>query len=294
MYCIDPPNTQIADDGISISKDIKGKQWLRIHVADATSFVTHNSPIERRSSEYIKTLYFVEETLPLFPYEISRKVSLTAKGESVRAISFACLIDRTTGEIDQVDISPSNLSTIQTLNYQEASEQLNNEQSEHYSFLNNLKELISARKKWLKANNLPIDEKEYYLPPSVRLDGNSIKISAQNYGESFELVRQSMELANQIAFQFVYQKVNENKLRTMPPMLYRYLHTNHIKSFRGGVFNDEDIKKFSLSVTSPIRKYGDFVNHTQLKSFLLQQPPKYSFDRISDISDRDERTRQVF
>lgn len=77
VITIDSPGTQIFDDAISFEKMKDGTYLLGIYVADVDAFVKPNSVLDLEALARTESIYFPLAQVPMFPYELSNKLSLT-------------------------------------------------------------------------------------------------------------------------------------------------------------------------------------------------------------------------
>lgn len=74
VFCIDPANTEVIDDGLSL-EEIEGDPsafWVHIHTANPSAFLNPVSKISQFAQEMVSTVYFAEKNYPLLPTTITK------------------------------------------------------------------------------------------------------------------------------------------------------------------------------------------------------------------------------
>ncbi|MBN2136709.1 MAG: ribonuclease R [Sedimentisphaerales bacterium] len=71
---IDPPDAKDFDDAISIEADSKGNWILGVHIADVSTFVTADSPLDIEAKERGNSVYLPGRTIPMLPEILSNGI----------------------------------------------------------------------------------------------------------------------------------------------------------------------------------------------------------------------------
>ncbi|MHC4322984.1 MAG: RNB domain-containing ribonuclease [Planctomycetota bacterium] len=74
IITIDPPDAKDFDDAISIEKDSKGNRVLGVHIADVSTFVTPDSPLDTEAKARGNSTYLPGKTIPMLPEILSNGI----------------------------------------------------------------------------------------------------------------------------------------------------------------------------------------------------------------------------
>ncbi len=74
IITIDPPDAKDFDDAISIDKDSNGNRVLGVHIADVSTFVTQNSPLDEEAKARGNSTYLPGKTIPMLPEILSNGI----------------------------------------------------------------------------------------------------------------------------------------------------------------------------------------------------------------------------
>ena len=71
---IDPPDAKYFDDAISIERDADGNWLLGVHIADVSTFVTPDSPLDAEAKSRGNSAYLPGKTIPMLPEILSNGI----------------------------------------------------------------------------------------------------------------------------------------------------------------------------------------------------------------------------
>jgi len=74
IITIDPPDAKDFDDAISVEKDADGNWILGVHIADVSSFVTPDSPLDVEARNRGNSAYLPAKTIPMLPEILSNGI----------------------------------------------------------------------------------------------------------------------------------------------------------------------------------------------------------------------------
>jgi len=74
IITIDPPDAKDFDDAISIEKDSHGNRVLGVHIADVSTFVTQDSPLDTEAKARGNSTYLPGKTIPMLPEILSNGI----------------------------------------------------------------------------------------------------------------------------------------------------------------------------------------------------------------------------
>lgn len=75
IYCVDDPNAQEIDDGVSLERIPESDDmfWVRVHVANPSAFIPPEHPVARNAASRYQTFYAPERTYPMLPNQLTRE-----------------------------------------------------------------------------------------------------------------------------------------------------------------------------------------------------------------------------
>ncbi|PLB51552.1 exoribonuclease complex, subunit Rrp44/Dis3 [Aspergillus steynii IBT 23096] len=104
VYCIDNPDAQEIDDGVSLER-IPGSDdtfWIRTHIANPSAFIDSNHSIMEYAASRVQTLYTPERTYPMLPESLTRAHFSLAPNRP--ALTFSAKMNLK-GEVLETDVS---------------------------------------------------------------------------------------------------------------------------------------------------------------------------------------------
>ncbi len=280
-YAIDDSITFEVDDAISFYTS-EGKNWILIHIADPSSVIGIDSPIDNFAREKGTSIYLVDSIQPMLPKVLTEKVLSLNTTKKRRTISAAVNLD-SRGNIQEYKISLSWYKPTYRLTYEDADQliELAPPQDIHLSLLSQLLELH---------RNMRINNGAQIIDgPRGKLKtiGNEPTLYIQNQSPSRRMVEEAMILMGYVIADYAYTnsislpfRGQPNSHRIPKEYLTRYkskLISNFAitSSFYKSSYSLSPKSHYSLGLdyyvhfTSPIRRYIDLVSHRQIIAFLL-------------------------
>jgi len=110
--------TQLLDHAISL--ETVSEQWqLGVHIADVTSYVVVDSPLDRVALKRGMAVYLGETAFPLFPPQLSQQLCALSPGQERLAISVLLTLNPA-GELLEFELQPSVIQVDHQLTHQQA------------------------------------------------------------------------------------------------------------------------------------------------------------------------------
>jgi exoribonuclease-2 len=339
---IDNKNTKDIDDALFIKKKNNFFELI-VAISDTTSFIDHNSKLDKIAFQRGFTNYLPGFNVPMLPRILSEDLC-SLKPYKKRPV-LACKIYITkNGEIKKNSIFfLAWIKSQAKLSYKNVSDWLEKKRSDISLDLNIQKQLLLlhklclSRMKWREKNALIFPERTEYKF-HLSKDCKVLKISTDHRRIAHKIVEECMIAANSVAANFLSKKIgfglynnhsgfdvasannistllkknnifiSSEKLLTLKGFcdLYRILKkkkykylSNRIRKFQS--FSEISFlpnPHFALGLkryatwTSPIRKYGDIINHRFLKSIILNENPIFFKNSVlQKISDQKRKHR---
>lgn len=306
VFCIDAATAHEIDDGVSIER-VDDKFRVHIHIADPTSYLPVDSTILQIAFERAFTTYQPECISAMFPREMSALAGLGVDGRVTRAMTFSVDVDKD-GEVDfsTVQVNATHVSKFPQYTYTQVDDALENldrsnaEQAE----LQLMSELsVKLREKRVESGAVVYPDS---LSVQVKVgqakdktveedDDDAVSFDEQHSTKSVVLVTELMILANRVSAQLLKRADLAGVFKTMPPLplegsasgvisrLNKISRSGEmglgdmVSSFKfitPAIYSPHAGEHLMLGVhayapsTSPLRRFGDVVNHLQLHSML--------------------------
>jgi len=119
IITIDPPDAKDFDDAISIERDSAGNRVLGVHIADVSTFVTADSPLDIEAKERGNSVYLPAKTIPMLPEILSNGICSLQPDQKRFAKSVYLTYDRNANIISR-RYANSTIKSTQRLTYVQA------------------------------------------------------------------------------------------------------------------------------------------------------------------------------
>ncbi|MBN2182074.1 MAG: ribonuclease R [Sedimentisphaerales bacterium] len=119
IITIDPPDAKDFDDAISLEKDPAGNWVLGVHIADVSTFVTTDSPLDIEAKDRGNSAYLPAKTIPMLPEILSNGICSLQPDQKRFAKSVYITYDRE-GKIISRSFANSIIRSTQRLTYRQA------------------------------------------------------------------------------------------------------------------------------------------------------------------------------
>ncbi|MDR0502985.1 MAG: RNB domain-containing ribonuclease [Treponema sp.] len=277
-FAIDSPWSRDPDDAVSIEEK-DGKTVLYVHVSDPACSIAPDSPAEKEARDRGATLYLPENTVRMLADEALPFFAL-GMSEKSPALTFKMTFNDA-GRIINTEIFPS-VVKVRRITYEQADIDMGNAESAGSRALRSLYDLaarINKRRSGAGAVNIELPE------TNITVENENVTIEPVAQYKSASLVRECMISAgegagtwaavNGIAFPYISQ---ETEIQGKIPgglagswQLRRCMRPR-VLSAKPGRHCGMGLDIYT-QVTSPLRRYTDFLAHMQIHAFLGGRKP---------------------
>ena len=203
IFTIDPTDAKDFDDAISIKKHEDGSFDLGVHIADVSSYIPENGPLDKEAAYRGCSLYLPSSVIPMLPRKLSNY--LCSLNPDVDRLAFSCFMKiDSAGNILKYHFKETIINSsmrFDYLNFQQLFETIEKgeEPEEKYAEFTDLVKWSYELKRILKEKRKNEGSIEFDLPEiKVVLDekGNTIDIRKYQLYESNKLIEEFMLVAN--------------------------------------------------------------------------------------------------
>ena len=290
IMTIDGPKTRDFDDAVSLEM-VDGEMRIGVHIADVAAVIEEGSPIDTAARERASSLYLPGRQIPMIPKDLSQDLLSLKEACERPAISLLARFSRD-GLLLRYRFTTSIIRVQKRLTYQEVNENLLKES--RFQNLHRLAEILRQKRLDRGAMNLSLPELEVDRDEDGIL---KLELVPQD-SPSRMIIAEFMILYNQLAALFcqkndipVLFRSQTQPTEKLPLDEKGYIYyvfqqrrklsplqiSTHPKPHSGlGV-------DLYTQATSPIRRYLDLVMQRQLTSFLAEEIPLYSEERLEEV-----------
>ena len=195
VITIDPADAKDFDDALSLDH-VEGLVRLGVHIADVSSYVPWDSPVDICARDRATSVYLVDRVLPMLPEALSNDLCSLKPGCERRAMTCDMYLDED-AIVRRYEIYPSVIKSSRRFNYDEVQEILNGTARDPYASklgeLHRIAEKMLTRR--IKLGSLEFDSRE--AKPVLDEDGHPIRIDVRSKTDATSLVEEAMICANQ-------------------------------------------------------------------------------------------------
>ena len=146
-YAIDPVDAESLDDAVSLGdkgvvpptskKGTPGApcQWVHIHVTDISRYIAPDTPIDRVARRLGENAVLKEASMSIFPLATVRSLLSFTEERASPSLSFAALVEDSTGAVVDYKAYPSLVGNIRRMTYREANSALTSAKHPEHSNL---------------------------------------------------------------------------------------------------------------------------------------------------------------
>ncbi len=195
-FTIDPDTAKDFDDAMSIRQLENGLLELGVHIADVSSFVEPDDPVDEEAWRRGTSVYLVDTVLPMLPEALSNGVCSLVPGEPRLAMSVIATLDGR-GTVHGVDMCESVIKSRRRFTYREAEDIIrggDDPLAGEIHLLHLLTQTLRRRRE--EAGSVDLD-----LPtPQIRLDEDGVPVSVRPSErlDANRMVEECMLLANRL------------------------------------------------------------------------------------------------
>lgn len=293
---IDDPWTIDVDDALWLEPVGEGAWRVHVLITDATARIPLDGAVAREGMERAATLYLPEGKIPMFPPVLSEGVLSLTVGVAQAMLDFACILDGT-GRIDGFDVRPVTATLARRMTYGEVDALLASgpdadPAAPALRMLRHLSLGLASRR--VEAGAVIVARDEF----AVRVnDGEPEVHRLAHESPARRLVSEFMILACSMAGRFardhgipaVYRRQNPPDDRSVLEGLVpgsRASTFRLLRALRRAEMTTQPDFHWGLGVvgytqvTSPLRRFQDFIAHAQIKGFLRDGRPPLDTDEL--------------
>jgi len=279
-FAIDSPWSNDPDDAVSL-ETVNGSRILYVHVADPVAATAIDSPADRLARARGATLYLPEGIWPMLGVEAVAGFALGLKEMPDKALTFKITLGSDGTPLD-TEIVPS-LVTVTRMSYEEADNYVKGTaaEGETAAVLKALFALAEQNlERRLNAGGVNIVFPEVHISAA----NHAVEIRPVTPCRSADMVRECMLLAGEgaaawavrqrLPFPYIVQETGDLPAKPLPGLagscqIRRCMRPRAV-SARPGYHWGLGLDGYS-QVTSPLRRYTDFLAHQQIHAWLRKE-----------------------
>ena len=269
IYSIDPNGCEDIDDALQYNF-IDNKHYVRIHIADVTSFFENDSFIWDEMKNRVESIYLNEKQIYMFPKEYTINY-LSLKNDNKCKRSMTCVIIFDLNFNIEKYYFERNLIKIINLSYDEANKMIDENKNNDLLMLNKIAK--TNYKKLVKNDNLYLDSHqlvEYFMI----LANNKVAEYISKHDENCLLRVQEKKDINNYKIKNKYS--NKLNLLQMNRAEYKYKSDNN-------THNGLNLDLYT-HFTSPIRRYADCLVHQCINNIELNNKKEISIEKVFNLN----------
>jgi len=299
-WAIDSEGTKDRDDAFSLLKESNGNFHLFVHIADPTQLIALDSPIDREACRRGTTLYLPDGNIPMIPSIISEDHLSLNQGQDRPCMTFKMNFSDC-GELIEFSIIASMINVNEAIDYLTADKKI-----ESVSELFQAVRLGKILKEKRRALGGILIERQPEL--KINLTGEGIEIVTRPMNSPCQdMIAEFMIWTNHFGAKWFHDNNIPCLFRAQEPPDRQLQHSENfdpvtffsmLRSFKKtnvstkpGLHGSIGLNPY-CQLTSPLRRYSDFLLHRQMKAFLSNKPIPFDESGLSDaIMKAEEATR---
>lgn len=201
IVTIDPATSKDFDDAIYCEKTKDGDYRLFVCIADVSSYVTLNSPLDKDALNRGCSVYLVDRVVPMLPHKLSDDLCSLNPNVERLSLTAEMIIDKF-GQFKKIDVYPSIMKSHRRFTYDEVNEffdgknKLENDTQSIKDMLIVSKQLHDILSKMKKARGyIELDVPEAKIIVNEKCE--PIEIQIRESGEAQKMIEDFMVAANE-------------------------------------------------------------------------------------------------
>lgn len=198
IVTMDGADAKDLDDAISLEKTEEGYR-LGVHIADVSSYVEENSPLDLEARARGTSVYVVDRVVPMLPQFLSN--GLCSLNPNVERLTISCEMEiNHDGKVTGYELFPSVIQSSYRLTYEVVNQLLNSEVDENDKQLKEMLFLMQECAQKVRAQRyqkgaMDFDREEAKI--LVDEEGDPIDVVPRVRGEAERIIEDFMILANE-------------------------------------------------------------------------------------------------
>lgn len=195
VFTIDPVDAKDFDDAVSLD-EAEGMLRLGVHIADVSSYVAWDSPLDINARSRATSVYLVDRVLPMLPEVLSNDICSLKPGQDRLAMTCDMYLDAA-AYVVRYELYPSVIRSRRRFNYDEVQGILDGVVDDPYAA--KLRRLSGLAKQLLKIRNdrgaLDFDSVE--AKPVLDEAGAVVRIDLRGKTDATSMIEEAMICANE-------------------------------------------------------------------------------------------------
>lgn len=209
VFTIDSyPETVEIDDGVSLEITEDGTEYLYVHIADATRFMSFGSDMDKYASDTATSVYLPDKKIPMLPKELSTDLMSLSDARTNYVLTFKAKL-LPDGEIAEYDVFPAIVNKVRKIDYDEADQILSNITSVEHTTYESLKRLMALANTRLRHRMKNGAFVSYSTPkPEIKVKGGGVIEVTRSKETSYSrrMIQECMIVANEVSAKFAADK----------------------------------------------------------------------------------------
>ena len=225
---IDGDDSKDFDDAVYLEKDNEGNYLLYVFIADVSSYVTYNSPLDQEAYKRGTSVYLADRVIPMLPHELSNGICSLNEKVDRKVLTCMMKIDHK-GKFLNYDLKEGIIKSRHRMTYNKVNLMLEGDKDTIDNYrdiydmilqMNELHNILRSKREHMGGLEFEIDEYKFSLNP----DGSPKDITVRVRKEAEKIIEDFMICANEAVAKYlsglnlpclyrVHDKPDEDKLR---------------------------------------------------------------------------------
>ncbi len=212
-FTIDPEDAKDFDDAISIKKLDNGNTELGVHIADVSSYLSPESPMDKEAQKRGTSIYLVDRTIPMLPEVLSNDLCSLIPNKD--RLAFSAVFEVTSkGEVIKEWYGETVIHSNRRFSYKEAQDILTKGKGELYEELQVANTIaLQLRDERFKNGSIAFDTDEIKF--ELDTSGRPIRAYRKERLETMRMIEDLMLLANRSVAKWVGDQNKKIKTKTV-------------------------------------------------------------------------------